>query len=234
MLNIKSYGKEVRLRKSDANCFETVSDPWLEWMEQFVSWLHCWNQYNNNNNNNNCLKSNIQCIEIRVQWTVHLGSSHMHVHAVTRVHAVTPKLVICVMYLTSIWRILLMTDGLNAVWSNDRAAHTDTNPKNHELAPPQSITATRLDQLVYSPNYYIQIFQTQNNCPQWEANLRPARSESWAFATTPRELYILEGRESENRLIMFCMILDVWVRNISSTHSYCRNICYTHQRAAST
>ena len=25
---------------------------------------------NNNNNNNNCLKSNIQCIEIRVQWTV--------------------------------------------------------------------------------------------------------------------------------------------------------------------
>ena len=35
--------------------------------------------YTNNNNNNNCLKSNIQCIEIRVQWTVHLGSSHMHV-----------------------------------------------------------------------------------------------------------------------------------------------------------
>ena len=27
-----------------------------------------------------------------------------------------------------------MTDGLNAVWSNDRAAHTDTNPKNLELA----------------------------------------------------------------------------------------------------
>ena len=45
----------------------------------------------NNNNNNNCLKSNIQCIEIRVQWTVHLGSSHMHVHAVTRVHAVTTE-----------------------------------------------------------------------------------------------------------------------------------------------
>ena len=92
------------------------------------------NKCNNYSNNNNCLKSNIQCIEIRVQWTVHLGSSHMHVHAVTRVHAVTPKLVICVMYLTSIWRILLMTDGLNAVWSNDRAAHTDTNPKNLELA----------------------------------------------------------------------------------------------------
>ena len=36
---------------------------------------------------------------------------------------------------------------------------TDTNPKNLELAPPQSVTATRLDQLVYSPNYYIQIFR---------------------------------------------------------------------------
>ena len=24
------------------------------------------------NNNNNCLKSNIQCIEIRVQWTMQL------------------------------------------------------------------------------------------------------------------------------------------------------------------
>ena len=51
------------------------------------------------NNNNN----NISPISKRVQWTVHLGSSHMHVHAVTRVHAVTPKLVICVMYLTSIF-----------------------------------------------------------------------------------------------------------------------------------
>ena len=39
MLNIKSYGKGIRLRKSDANCFESI----------------------NNNNNNNCLKSNIQC-----------------------------------------------------------------------------------------------------------------------------------------------------------------------------
>ena len=158
-----------------------------KWQGLFIT-TEALHQSYNNNNNNNCLKSNIQCIEIRVQWTVHLGSSHMHVHAVTRVHAVTPKLVICVMYLTSIWRILLMTDGLNAVWSNDRAAHTDTNPKNLELAPHQSITATRLDQLVYSPNYYIQIFQTQNNCPQWEGNLHPARSESWAFATTPYSL----------------------------------------------
>ena len=29
----------------------------------------------NNNNNNNCLKSNIQCIEIRVQWIDHVWSS---------------------------------------------------------------------------------------------------------------------------------------------------------------
>ena len=64
-----------------------------------------------------------------------------------------------------------MTDGLNAVWSNDRAAPTDTNPKNLELAPHQSVTATRLDQLVYSPNYYIQIFQTQPF----------ARSEDWTL-----------------------------------------------------
>ena len=41
----------------------------------------------------------------------------------------------------------------------DRAAPTDTNPKNLELVPTQSVTATRLDQLVYSPNYYIQIFR---------------------------------------------------------------------------
>ena len=80
-------------------------------------------------------------------------------------------LCMCVMYLTSIWRILLMTNGLNAVWSNDRAAPTDTNPNNLELAPPQSVTATRLDQLVYSPNYYIQIFQTQPF----------SRSEDWTL-----------------------------------------------------
>ena len=45
-------------------------------MEKIIESSH---SINNNNNNNNCLKSNIQCIEIRVQWTVHLGSSHMHV-----------------------------------------------------------------------------------------------------------------------------------------------------------
>ena len=52
-----------------------------------------------------------------------------------------------------------MTDGPNAVRSNYRASPTDTNPKNLELAPPKSIMATRLDQLAYSPNYYIQIFR---------------------------------------------------------------------------
>ena len=47
------------------------------------------------------------------------------------------------------------------IWmqSNDCAAPTDTNLKNLEVAPPQSITDTRLDQFVYSPNYYIQIFR---------------------------------------------------------------------------
>ena len=53
----------------------------------------------------------------------------------------------------------LVTDGLNTILSNYRAAPTDTNPKNLELAPPQSITATRLDQLVNNPNYYIKIFR---------------------------------------------------------------------------
>ena len=82
-----------------SSCFEYVSNNANSILGNKIIYFR--EEYNNNNNNN-CLKSNIQCIEIRVQWTVHLGSSHMHVHAVTRVHAVTPKLVICVMYLTSI------------------------------------------------------------------------------------------------------------------------------------
>ena len=60
-----------------------------------------------------------------------------------------------------------MTDGRNTVCSNDRAAPTYTNPKNLKLASAQSVTATRLDQLVYSPNCYIQIF------PQWGSNPQP-------------------------------------------------------------
>ena len=46
MLNIKSYGKGIHLRKSNANCFVSINDPRLVWMEKFVSWLHCWNRYN--------------------------------------------------------------------------------------------------------------------------------------------------------------------------------------------
>ena len=51
---------------------------------------------------------------------------------------------------------------------------------------------------VSESRYNIQIFQTQNNCPQGEANLHPARSESWAFATTPRELYIIVESNNSN------------------------------------
>ena len=52
-------------------------------------------------------------------------------------------------------------DDRQSQLSYDRAAPTDTNPKNIEFAPPQSVTATKLEQLVYSPNCYIQIFKTQ-------------------------------------------------------------------------
>ena len=34
-------------------------------------------------------------IEIRVQWTINLGSSHMHVHAVTRVPRYTKHISVC-------------------------------------------------------------------------------------------------------------------------------------------
>ena len=37
------------------------------------------------------------------------------------------------------------------LWCNDRAAPTDTNPKNLELASSQSVTASGLAQLAYSP-----------------------------------------------------------------------------------
>ena len=50
-----------------------------------------------------------------------------------------------------------MTDGLNA-FDLMIVLPPDTNPKNLELASPQSVQATRLDQLVYSPNCYIKIF----------------------------------------------------------------------------
>ena len=41
--------------------------------------------------------------------------------------------------------ILLLQCLMSNVLSNDRAVPTDTNPKNLELVPPQSVTATRLD-----------------------------------------------------------------------------------------
>ena len=100
-MGVREFGNIVRLRSRNMSnsAFRVfIAD---QHIDKNVYNKACWHG-NNNNNNNNCLKSNSQCIEIRVQWTVHLGSSHMHVHAVTRVHAVTPKLVICVMYLTSI------------------------------------------------------------------------------------------------------------------------------------
>ena len=71
-------------------------------------------------------------IEIRVQWTINFGSSHMRIHACD-----TEACDMCYVFNVNLTDSL-MTDGLNAVWSNDRAAHTDTNPKNLELAPPQS------------------------------------------------------------------------------------------------
>ena len=65
-----------------------------------------------------------------------------------------------------------MTDGLNAVRSNDRPATTNPNLKNLELAPLQAVTATRLEQLLYYLNCYIQIFRL-NFSPQWRSNLQP-------------------------------------------------------------
>ena len=46
MLNVKSYNKGLRLRKEDANVFDSVSDDKLEWMERFVVWLNVWKFYN--------------------------------------------------------------------------------------------------------------------------------------------------------------------------------------------
>ena len=36
----------MRLRKEDANVFDSVSDDRLEWMERFVVWLNVWKSYN--------------------------------------------------------------------------------------------------------------------------------------------------------------------------------------------
>ena len=45
------------------NCNQTI------YYSTLFACIHIYVIINNNNNNNNCLKSNIQCIEIRVQWT---------------------------------------------------------------------------------------------------------------------------------------------------------------------
>ena len=52
---------------------------------------------------------------------------------------------------------LIMTNNNN----NIVLPHTDTNPKNISLTTPQSITASRLDPLVYSPKCYNQILRLQ-------------------------------------------------------------------------
>ena len=59
--------------------------------------------------------------------------------------------------------------------------HTD---KNLQLAPPQSITATRLDQLVYGPNYYIQIFSDSTFLPAVRIERSTARSKLKSIALT--------------------------------------------------
>ena len=80
-----------------------------------------------------------------------------------------------------------MTDGLNVICSNDRAAPINTNPKNLELAPPQFVTDTRLDQLVYSQNCSIQIFQTQLFSRSEDRTPNRSKLKSNAL---PIELYI--------------------------------------------
>ena len=124
----------------------------------------------------------------------------------------------CVMYLTPIWRIILMTDGLNAIWSNNRAAPTDTNPKNLELAPPQSVTATRLDQLVYSLNYYIQIFRL-NHLPAVRIEPSTARLKLKSNALTDCAMGAINQRLQYFRgwaphfPVMFCEVLFVnWIK----------------------
>ena len=118
-----------------------------------------------------------------------------------------------------IWQIPLMIDDLNAVWSNDRAAPTDTNPKNLEFVPPQSVTAIRLDQLVYSPNCYIPIFQTHLFFPQWGSNPQPlARTKLKSNALTDCAIelcgwylivtccWVCHWRDNRERLSRLCLL----------------------------
>ena len=77
-----------------------------------------------------------------------------------------------------------MTDGLNSVSYSDRAAITDTNHNKLDLAFPQFFTATRLDQLVYRPNCYIQTF-ILNFFPRsgdWTSNSSKLKSNALPIA----------------------------------------------------
>ena len=66
-----------------------------------------------------------------------------------------------------------MTDGLSMPFDLMIVLPpTYTNPKNLELAAPQSVTATGLDQLVYNPNCYIKNFRRNPPPPpQWEVKV---------------------------------------------------------------
>ena len=92
-------------------------------------------------NLNDAILSHFVCVCVYVKVHVHYFCSTLCMY------------VMCLSSLTD----SICQNGLNAVFTlNDRAAPTDTNPKNLELACHKSVTATRLDQLDYSPNYYIQ------------------------------------------------------------------------------
>ena len=106
-----------------------------------------------------------------------------------------------------------MTDSLNAVSSNDRAVLTDTNPKNLELALPQSATATRLDQLVYSTNYYIQIFRL-DLLPA--VRIEPSTTRSKLKSNALWELYVFKpilqhtyGFIVNNLINLLCVMLYI-------------------------
>ena len=78
-----------------------------------------------------------------------------------------------------------MTEGLNAVWSNNRAAPTYTNPKNLELAPPQSVTATRLDQKHHAQS--LSSSQTYRNHTSLYLTLNPDKTTCTLCSTDPAE-----------------------------------------------
>ena len=100
------------------------------------------------------------------------------------------------MYLTSIWRILLMTDGLNAVWSNDRAAHTDTNPKNLHYSH---------EPLGWEPMVMLYTYIKLRNfplsrCPdRSQEEQGPPRSAEWADPVPSTSGLSRRGKEGDNR-----------------------------------